>query len=83
MKAKAIFLIIWKTWKNYKILRFYRTMDAWKYVHDNKIQSYSVYWANKSLDHSNSTSRLRDQIEQILKDNPEVMVNWNPSPLSH
>lgn len=50
--SKRIFLIIWKTWKSYKIKMFYSTKAAWEYVHKNNVESYSVYWSNQSIDHS-------------------------------
>jgi len=82
MKALAVFVIVWKTWKKQRILRFSTTKEAWQYIDKYKINSYSIYWATESLEHSQSTVSIREHIEKLVRENPEVLVGWTPSTAS-
>ena len=74
-----VFLVIWKTWKHHRVLMFNETYDVWKYIQTHKIESYTVYWADRSIDYSGSTTSIRERIQRLIKENPEVLVNWNPT----
>lgn len=74
MKDKTVFLIIWKSWKNYKIHLFHTTKDAWNYVAEHDIKTYSIHWSNESIQILTSKASIIKHIEGLLKENPEVKI---------
>lgn len=75
MKYKTIFLIVWKSWKNYKIFLFHNTKDAWNYVVKHDIKSYSIHWSNESIQVLTSQASVKKHIEELLRENPDVQVS--------
>lgn len=72
MKDKTIFLIVWKSWKSYKIYLFHSTKDAWNYVAEHDVKSYSIHWSSESIQVLTSQASVKKHIEELLKENPEV-----------